>query len=429
MRNVKVALLPVLSIFFLYPAYAQQKSANANDSLAVQVQKISKTLQALEKIKISGYIQAQYQKADTAGIKTFNGGDFPSVSSQRFMVRRGYLKIAYTGKLSTYVLQFNVNEKGFGVRDAYLTVKEPWWNTLSLTAGLFFRPFGYELSYATNKRESPELSRVVQSLFPGERDLGASLTFQLPEKSKLHPLKIEAGLFNGNGTASETDDKLDFIGRIGYSVNDNKTINWGAGVSYYNGSVFLPQSLKAFEMDVFDGTPAFGQMNLDSLKGNYFERRYLGFDGQLAIKSGIGVTTLRADYIVGKQPGTAKSSISPTALLESPVYIRNFSGAVIYLIHTIPNTKHSVVFKFDYLDPNTDTDADRIGLKSAAYTATGNTDLAYRTFGFGYFNDLNPNLRLTLYYEVTKNETSSNLKGYTKDLKDNLLTIRAQYKF
>ncbi|MBK7028470.1 MAG: hypothetical protein IPH45_04350 [Bacteroidales bacterium] len=81
---------------------------------------------------------------------------------------------------ASYVLQFNVNEKGFSVRDAYFNLKEPWLNSFMLTGGIFYRPFGCELTYPTHQRETPELARVTQTLFPGERDLGVAVTFQHP---------------------------------------------------------------------------------------------------------------------------------------------------------------------------------------------------------------------------------------------------------
>ena len=43
---------------------------------------------------------------------------------------------------------------------------------------------------------------MSQIIFPGEREIGGMLTFQMPNNSILHPLKIEGGLFNGTGNAA-----------------------------------------------------------------------------------------------------------------------------------------------------------------------------------------------------------------------------------
>src|SRR5690606_11853342 len=44
-------------------------------------------------IKITGYLQTQFQKAQSPGITSFSGGDFSKNSDNRFMIRRGRLKI------------------------------------------------------------------------------------------------------------------------------------------------------------------------------------------------------------------------------------------------------------------------------------------------------------------------------------------------
>ena len=100
MRNT----LLIATLFFTsLPGIAQVLPVSQSDTLAAVVAKLSNTVQTFEKIKISGYIQAQFQFADTLGAKSYNGGDFPAASSKRFLVRRGYFKMAYNGNLSTYV--------------------------------------------------------------------------------------------------------------------------------------------------------------------------------------------------------------------------------------------------------------------------------------------------------------------------------------
>jgi hypothetical protein len=427
LNNKVLVMVLMLSVGELM---AQQPVVQSpNDSLASAVAKLTKSVQVLEKIKISGYIQAQYQIADTLGAKSFNGGDFTAASAQRFMVRRGFLKVAYTGKLTTYVLQINVNEKGFSVRDAYISIKEPWLKAFSLTGGIFYRPFGNELTFSTTQRESPELSRVTQLLFPGERDLGASITFQMPEKSPLHLIKAEAGLFTGNGPTAETDDKLDFIGRIGIAdaLKKNKS-SYSLGISLYNGSIY--QSKKdVYEMADFEGIKAFRQRVGDTIPGNYFKRRYLGLDGQFSFQTLLGKTTFRGDFMTGDQPGSEKSSSSPSAAIDYSLYLRNFNGGAFYLVQSIFKNMHSIVLKYDFYDPNTEISGDEIGKKSTSAKATNGADIAYSTWGFGWITDFNPNLRLVLYYDLVKNETSQNLSGFTKDQKDNIFTVRVQYKF
>ncbi len=429
MRNIILPLIALFCIFSAGKSLAQKPAQSPNDTLAASVAKLAKTVQVLDRIKISGYIQAQYQHADTLGAKTFNGGDFTAASAQRFQVRRGYLKVAYLGKLSTYVLQINVNDKGFALRDAYFSIKEPWLKAFTLTGGIFFRPFGQELAYSASLRESPESSRITQVLFPNERDLGASITFQMPEKSIFHSFKIDAGLFSGNGTASETDDKLDFIGRMGYSDADKKhNLTYGLGVSYYNGSVYQAKK-DVYEMGDFSGVQAFRQRAADTIPGSYFKRSYIGVDAQFSFKTVIGKTSFRGDFMRGDQPGSDKTSVSPTAAIDYSLYLRKFMGTALYLVQTLPGSMYSVVLKYDYYDPNTKLSGNDIGLKATSAKATNGTDIAYTTWGFGWITDFDQSLRMTIYYDLVKNETSTNLAGFSKDQKDNVFTVRFQYKF
>jgi len=148
------------------------------------VLEMKSVLDALKKIKISGYIQAQFQSAETDGAKSFAGGDFPVNTHNRFMIRRGRIKFNYDNDLTQYVLQLDATEKGVALKDAYVSIKDPWLRTFGLTGGVFDRPFGFEISYSSSMRESPERSRLFQTLFPGERDLGAKIEIK-PEDGNI----------------------------------------------------------------------------------------------------------------------------------------------------------------------------------------------------------------------------------------------------
>src|SRR5580765_1014779 len=54
-------------------------------------------------VVISGYMQPQFQVASEEGTKTYNGGDFPPKSNNRFMLRRGRIKLEYA--------RFNLNDQ------------------------------------------------------------------------------------------------------------------------------------------------------------------------------------------------------------------------------------------------------------------------------------------------------------------------------
>ena len=137
-------------------AVAQEAPVNPIDTLASAVEKLQSDATVLNRLKISGYIQTQFQKADTIGSPAaFSGGNFSGLDN-RFMVRRGRIKFAYANELSNYVLQFDVTEKGLGIKDAYVNFTDPWTKFFTVTGGVFDRPFGYEISESSSARDTPE---------------------------------------------------------------------------------------------------------------------------------------------------------------------------------------------------------------------------------------------------------------------------------
>ena len=49
----------------------------------------------LDKIRLSGYIQPQFQVTQSNGAKGYAGGDFAANSSNRFMLRRARVRFDY----------------------------------------------------------------------------------------------------------------------------------------------------------------------------------------------------------------------------------------------------------------------------------------------------------------------------------------------
>ena len=427
-------------------AYAQE-SSNPIDTLAAYVQKMNTAVFTLQKIKISGYVQAQYQKADSMGIKSFSGGDFDAKTDNRFAVRRGRIKFAYSGTLSNYVLQLEATEKGVAIKDAYLNFTEPWLQAFMVTGGVFNRPFGFEVPFSSSSLESPERARFNQTLFPGEEDLGASLTFQMPKASPWSFIKVEAGLFAGNGINPEFDKKKDFIGRIGIQKTIfEERVKYGLGVSYYNGGVY--QGTKtAYKMKEVGGVNVFSKVAADTTIGKFQSRIYTGFDAQFTVETALGLTTLRGEYVSGTQPGQSKSTNSPTSDFTKVTgtatvpesYIREFNAGYIFFSQTISRTPLTLVVKYDFYDPNTKVKGNEIGktVVATGIKATNEADIKHTTLGVGILFAVSNNVKITAYYDMVTNEKTKNLapdfsksnSNYSKDLKDNVFTLRLQYKF
>ena len=147
-----------------------------------------------------------------------------------------------------------------------------------------------------------------------------------------------------------------------------------------------------------------------------------------------GLYSLRGEFIQGQQPGISSTSVSPSAQLTTDTYIRNFNGGYVYFLQNIWTSKYQLVVKYDWYDPNTAVVGDDIGKSVTApsgktFAKTGKQDVAYTTLGLGLVYRWDTNVKFTAYYDRVTNETSKNLSGFTKDIKDNVFTLRVQYKF
>lgn len=420
-----------LALLALLPFIMEaQETENLNarvDSLAQQTATLDKIVKGLSKFKVSAYIQGQYQYGqEDATLKVGDKNEHDDQGFNRIGIRRGRMKFEYNDGIGTGAVQIEVNDKGVSFRDLYIGVKDPWTKRSQLMAGVFNRPFGHEIGYSTSGLESPERATIIQYFFPDERDLGAMLTLRTTKTSPLHFLRLDAGLFAGNSINRETDSRKDFIGRLGAEKAISNWGSWGAGVSYYNGSVFNPTT-DAYEMQ---GKHFVKTVNPET--GTYMKREYLGLDAQFSFLSALGNTTLRAEGLLGTQPGIAGSSKSPNVgtrpenLPENALFKRPFLGYFFYLVQDIGVSPFSAVFKYDVYDPNTKLKGNEIGVENSF---TSKTDLAQSTLGIGALYRFNKHIRLQAYYEFNFNEKSNFVKGYEKDRRDNVLTVRLQYKF
>ena len=404
-----------------------EQQAKEIEQLKKRTNTIDKIVKKLDKLKVSAYIQTEFQHGQKdATLKVGDKNENMDKSFNRIGVRRGRLKFEYTDGIGRAAVQIEVNDKGVSFRDLYIGVKDPWIGRNSVMLGVFNRPFGHEVGYSTSNLESPERATIIQYFFPDERDLGAMLTLQTKKESTLHFLKLEAGIFAGNSINKETDNRKDFIGRLSATKEIGSWGKWGLGTSYYNGSVYNPTTA-SYRMS--------GKHFVESTEANtgtYMKREYFGFDGQFSAKSSWGKTTVRAEGLFGVQPGIASSSKSPNSSKrptdepENALYARNFNGYFFYLIHDILSSPFSAVLKYDVYDPNTKVAGNEVGVENSF---TSKTDLAQSTMAVGGLWRINKNLRVQAYYEFKSNEKSEHVEGYTAERLEDMFTLRLQYKF
>lgn len=350
------------------------------------------------------------------------------------MLRRGRIRFDYARfndhemPSLQFAFQFDGTERGVNIRDFWGRYFENNWDIFILTAGMFARPFGYEVNVSSSDRESPERGRMSQILMRTERDLGAMLSFE--PRRRDHPLrhlKFDIGLFNGQGLAGpgDYDSYKDLISRLSlkpYTIA--KGLQVSMGLSFLQGGL-IQNSKYIYETKSEGGNKVF---QVDSSIDNLYAeapRHYRGADIQFKLKHPWGYTELRGEYWWGTQTASENSTETPGLLLDEPYYIRDFDGAFFYFLQNIINQQHQLGVKYDWYDPNTDVEGNEIGLPG---NNIGKANIKYSTWSFGYNYYINDHLKLFLWYDHVMNEKTAT-GAYSRDIKDDVLTCRLQFRF
>lgn len=412
---MKIKILSVL--FLLFPFFAFAQNNNAPSSYDVH------------DIKITGYLQTQFQKAQSAGISSWSGGDFDKNTDKRFMIRRGRLKIDRVDKFSSIVFQLDGTQDGVRLMDAFIQLHAPTLPSFLFTAGLFNRPFGYSIVYSSGYRDFPERARVFQTLMPRERDLGTMISFH--PKKIIKFLTAELAMVNGSGlNAKDYDSGKDLIGNLNFKFDSlaNKKLHIGFGGSFYNGTV--RSNTKTYYTPKDGGFDANTSAVNESSK---VRRDYYGANFQIEYDSPFGTTAFKTEYIYGKQPGVSSSATitgpaASTSFNTQPagnLYLRNFNGYYLWLTQRILKTRFEILLAYDVYDPNTDVNEDEIGFAGNNTTAG---DIKFSTLGYGITCSISTRLKLTVYNEQVTNKATQ-LNSYTSDLEDDVFTTRLQYRW
>lgn len=434
-RNLLYKLVALSAILFLSGPLCAQRFLSEYDSTLFMRDTVTDVVRRFDNLSFSGYIQPQFQAAQEKGIDSYSGGDFRAFADNRFMLRRARLKADY--KISSrnshvptalFTFQFEATERDVNVRDVFVRIWEPLKQNFSLTAGMFSRPFGYEVNLSSSYRETPERGRMSQILMPSERDLGAMVSYESQKPGRKDPqLKFDIGLFNGQGKSgpAEFDSYKDLISRLALKpITTSGNITIGGGLSLLLGGWAQATKYK-YRMSDKNGLKAFEIDSTLSNIGDKAPREYYGADAQFAYQHGWGKTEVRGEYWKGTQPGTASTTENPGVLPEGPTYIRNFDGAFIYFLQNIVSEKWEVMAKYDWYDPNTKVEEREIGKTGTNLTPA---DVRFNTIGVGLTHYFNDNLKILAYYDMVSNE-KTDLAGYTNDLDDNVFTLRMQLRF
>jgi phosphate-selective porin len=354
----------------------------------------------LNKIKVSGYIQAQWETYGKDLEKT-NG------YSNTYYIRRARVKFTYEATDGVkFVLQPDFSTGNLALKDAYAVVNIPKLKNWTLWAGQMNRP-NYEVEYSSSSREVLERSRYTTTIYPGEREIGAKLEYN---GTKI-PLLFQLMAMNGNFTgtqAKDIDSRKDLMARLVYSV---KIPGAGVGIDF-GGNTYYGGNLAKTNQYVKNSNGT-----LDSLNNvwRYLDKHWTG--GEIRIYADVlGGMSVKAEYVSGIN--SVASTVASTATMAqkkaSPNLYNNFTGYYIYFVKNI-GAKNQFVARYDYYDPNTKLSGDAAG-----------SSLYYKTWTLAWQYYLNDNIRITLNYLMPKNETNATTPN---DIKDNVFTVRVQAKF
>ncbi len=435
-------------------------------------------LSKLTKIKISGYIQAQYFHYEQSS-------NFPH---DNFMVRRARVKVTYEPVDGlAFALEPDFQPGNLSIKNAYVQLNEPWLKTFSLWAGKFDRP-DYEVEYSSSNLECLERSRVIATLYPDEKAIGFKLEV-MPHKTNL---KIQLALLNGNEGYTYTDantspysstinaaqNNVDFDGFKDWMLRATYAFKLGHLGGLTIGAHGYLGKVKANSIDLMNSDYTYNkQFSTNGNTGTSIRRNWVGAEAQLYLDI-LGGLTLKGEYIFGINgaPGyyTTLPAVSSTSvtmkndtLLQTltttttkslrPAIERNFKGYYVYLIKNV-GKRNQFAVRYDYYDPNTKISTDSIGFSHYKVTSTstdniysysstnpvvgtntqsitkisnsitsGLNDIAYGTWTFAWTYYFSDNIKIQLAYSMPMNEKVPTAGKVTQNYSVNNVTSTYDY--
>ncbi len=167
---------------------------------------------------MEGYGQFRYMYSDSAEDSDFDA-------------RR--VRVGWGGQVNeqgtTARVQFDIGDllgnsdgEDVDLKDAW--VMHPFTENWSTRLGFGSAEFGQDVPYSSSKRLPFERSMAARSFFPGERGLGALVTYAGPESSAV---QLDLQVFDGMDewhSINAFDDATSFLARLQYGFNDQGTI-------------------------------------------------------------------------------------------------------------------------------------------------------------------------------------------------------------
>jgi hypothetical protein len=366
------------------------------------VQATAATVAKMGKTTIDGYLQARWESRSDGKDNLLPGGTL--ANQNNFYIRENRIRIRHTFKDNNQMV-FQVDAaKGNNVviKDSYVTTPLMRARSLdiplTLWAGQFNIPFGFEIQQSSSEREFPERSRGERTFFKGERDRGIKLEGSLAGNAWQYQL----GVINGNGindgdkvpgsasttyTYVDTNSHKDLVGHLLYEPPTGKM---AIGASVYSGK----------------GSAATGELSSGKeVFGLYDKTRY----GAEFRYYGIPEFKIQGEYVRGKDYNAGRKV---NGVVDGSANIEYWYAQILRNI----GKANAIGFRYDVYDP--DTNSPVAGEPLASYQAIPTWAVMAQRF-------LTESTRLTLAFESPR---LPKLAGANRPKQD-LMTVQLQYKY
>ena len=218
------------------------------------------------------FLQTRFSRGQLEGVD-------PAHADHNFQLTR--IETRWSGRLSDRIgvgleFQFHPALEGAAeelVNDAFVEFYAS--GGVTIRAGQFIKPFGFDIQQSSADREYPERGMFAGYFFPGQRDRGLMVIATIPDHAPvLGRTQFYGAVLNGNRFFADNDNRLDTVVRVRRVV---PSIGMAIGVSAQAGSQIVPPAVN-----------------------DHGDVRIVGIDVQYAVKH-LG---LRAEWVHGTRPST-----------------------------------------------------------------------------------------------------------------------------
>ena len=419
-------------------AARQASEARAEESSRTAVEKVLESAAVARSsngLSFSGLVQVDYTNKQTSEDQ-LNSSTSAPLNEDRIFIRRARLRTAFEKGILAGVFEIDANTvNGSQIRPLNVEGTLRWpgegLSPLALTVGLFKIPFGFEVGQRDSERLFVERSQFVRALFPGEYDLGARLAGGW--RFVRYALAVQNGEPIGESTFPGRDPNKakDISGRLGVEAEVGPELIAKAGFSALKGTGFHKGTSPTKPSVAWTDTNEDGQINTGEVRGipgssgqpsQNFDRFAIGADAQfLGNILGIGKTQAFVEAAYGQNLDRGYLVADPLGTLG-----RNYREFGYYLGVTQEFAeRYQAGVRYDYYDPDKDS-TDRqsaVVLLSSQSVSTWAFAVSTRTMVGGLRG------RVIVEYDMVSDHLGRDKQGMPANLKNNLLTLRAEAAF